>query len=295
MTILISFLSFLTQKLPYKFTLFLGSIFAQILYFIYRLTPYRNLIFSHIQTALDLPPKKIHSLARTHVFNLVYSIIDLLRLPLLKDNPELLNNVHIKGWHHFWESYQKNQGVILLSAHYGFWEMIPAFIGLSNIPTHVLVQRPSVAAIDQLFTKNRESVGVETKYNTSLEGLRPLLRALKNGEVIGLVIDQHGESNRLIGEFFSHQVSLPEGPLFFGALSGSPLVPVLAKRINHEHHLTFYPPLYIDRSIWGEEELMVAKMQEIYTWLEKEIKAHPQDWLWSYNRFDKLVDQADKG
>lgn len=205
-----------------------------------------------------------------------------MRFRQFQHNPTLPPELEISGWEHFTQAHAQGKGVLLISAHFGCWELIPAATALQGYPTTVLVQKPSQAIFDRLFREYRSFAGVKTLNNDSLAGLRPAIKALKRGETVGLVIDQHGESERLIGQFFGQTVSLPEGPAYLAQHLGCPLVPVSIRWIGDRHQLSFLPAL--DANDFVDP---LSLMQALYDQLEQTIRRAPQNWLWSYNRWDK--------
>lgn len=275
-------LSQIISFLPRQLSLNCASGLAGGLYRLYRLTPHRHFIENNIQTAL--PGISASDLAQTHLRLLLWSIVDLLRFQRFARQPSLPPEVHLLGWEHYLQAQHEGRGVILVSAHFGCWELIPAVLGLQGFPVTVLVQKPSVDDFDQLFRDFRHYAQVQTCNNDSLAGLRPILKALKKGETVGLVIDQHGESESLIGSFFGQTISLPEGPAFLARRQQSLIVPVLARWRGSRHMVEFFPALQA-----SEFDSDLALMQHIYHWLENQIRRYPENWLWTYNRWDKYL------
>lgn len=254
---------------------------AGILFGLYQLSPYRHFIQNNIAQALDLPPREQRALAKKHLENLLNAIVILLRFPLFAQNAQPAP-VQWVGYEHFLSAYEQGQGVILVSAHFGCWELFPAMLGQKGIDVQVLVQRPSVAAFDRYFNQSRGFAQVKTAYNDTLSGLRPVLRALKQGQVLGMLIDQHGESNQIFGTFFGHRVSMPEGPYFLAQKTGAWIVPVFTYREGENHLIEFLPGLQA-RHFENASQLL----QSLYADCESMIRRYPQEWLWSYNRWDK--------
>lgn len=263
----------------------IASGLAGLLFAIYRRTEYRAFISGNLQAALpDLSQVQVNKLARDHVRLLLWSILDLLRFYRFKNQAVLPPEVQMEGWEHFLAAHAQQQGVILVSAHFGCWELIPASISLKGYPVSVMVQKPALDDFDKLFREFRNYAGVKTVNNDSLAGLRPILSALRQAETVGLVIDQHGESRRLNGRFFGHQVSMPEGPAVLAKRTGAVILPVLIRWRGTRHVLEFFPALPLEQV---QQQSEAEIMQCIYTWLESQIRRYPENWLWTYNRWDK--------
>lgn len=262
----------------------LGSWFAGFLYAIFRLTPYRDLFQQTLGGAFpQWSARKIRRVSRLHVRYFVWAFIDFLRFWRLQSQGQIPREIHPEDQHHYQAAYAKGQGVILVSAHYGCWEWIPALSALQGHPTTVLVQKPSTPAFERLFCTFRAFAGVRTVNNDSYKGLGQVLKALRRGEVVGLVIDQHGESEQLWGEFFGHRVALPAGVAALAKKTGAPVVPVMIRWWGNQHQVRYFSPRYC-----ASHEDEAAFTQGLYDLMEAEIRRYPANWLWSYNRWDKV-------
>jgi len=270
------------SQLPRPLALNLASGLAGGLYFVYSCSPWRQLVAQPIQLAWpQWSARQVKALTRNHFRLLLWSLVDFLRFWRLHHSSGDAE-LQVRHWQHYQQAQAQGQGVILVSAHFGCWELIPAALSLQGQAVSVLVQKPSQAAVDRLFCDLRAAAGVRTLYNDSLLGLRPVLRALKQGETVGLVIDQHGESERLIGSFFGQTVSLPEGPAFLARHTQARIVPVLVRWQGQQHLLEFFPALQA-----SDFASNLELMQHLYNWLESEIRQAPENWLWSYHRWNK--------
>lgn len=278
---LIHGLSALTLRLSDQQRSFLAEHVAGLFYFLYRLSPYRQFLQNNIRAALTLSEREAAHLAHRHVVELLQSIAELLCFQRFASGQAPVR-WQLKGFEHFQACYQQGKGVILVSAHFGFWELFPAVLAHQGIPVSVLVQRPSVPAFDRFFVRARAWAGVKTCYNDTVSGIRPILRALRQGETVAMLIDQHGESGTVLGEFFGHRVSMPEGVDFLSRRTGAWIVPVYTWRTGLEHQIQFWPGLqaqdYADS---------LSLLQVLYDQMAALITRHPQAWLWSYNRWDK--------
>lgn len=281
---LLCILARVLSHLPRPQALSLGSWFAGFLYGVFRRTPHRKLF--HVTMGGAFPrwsSLHIQQLSRLHVRYFVWAFVDFLRFWRLQQNPQIPREVHCEGLAHYDAAYAQGKGVILVSAHYGCWEWVPALSALRGHPTTVLVQKPSTPAFDRLFRSFRAFAGVRTVNNDSYKGLGRMLKALRQGEVVGLVIDQHGESEQMWGEFFGHQVSLPVGVSALAQKTGAPVVPVLARWWGNQHQVRYFPARYCTKA-----EDPTAFTQALYALIEAQIQQYPENWLWTYNRWDKV-------
>jgi KDO2-lipid IV(A) lauroyltransferase len=259
-----------------------GVAFADALYGLYRLTPYRDFIFGNIRKAYphELTDREVHRLAHAHLRNLLKSIVELLRFPVLsRDGLERL--VSWEGREHVDRAFAEGRPVIFVSAHFGNYELMVAALRATGTPLHVLVQVPSKDAFGQLFIESRDMVGVQTYANRGPASLRPVLRALKRGEALTILVDQHGEALDAKATLYGRPVSVPMGAFFFAKNSGAAILPTYCVRTEDDRHVIHVEPELVPTGDSQEDA------RQLYAVLEKYLRKYPEMWLWAHNRWEK--------
>jgi KDO2-lipid IV(A) lauroyltransferase len=287
MILLVNFLSKFLQSIPEKFAFWLGICFANFLYLLLKLSKYRNFISDNIKTAFGEKFKKreIENIARGHLQNLVKSLIEFIRFPLLNAQ-NIEEKVEVKGLENFEGALSKGKGIILLTAHFGNWELLGATLSLKGYPLNALAQKQSNSLIENLFTELRQSKG--TKVLSRWDNLRVILKLLKENEIIVILADQHGEFKNVFAQFFGKRVSVPGGPAGFALKSGAEIIPAfIVRQQNDRHQIVIEKPLEVVRTGDKRRDLE-ENSQKVINVIEKYIRKFPDHWLWSYNRWDKL-------
>ena len=263
-------LAFVAGRLPRGWVLAIAAAFGHAVYALYRLTPVRGFIAGNLRAAL--PDAPAAAIARRHVVGLARCIAEILRFPRVEA-------VRFEGWEHVEAARAAGNGVIILTAHYGNWELLGAALVAHGLPLHVLVQPPSQDAFGRLFVEFRARVGVRTWPNTGKASLRPALRALQANEGLGLLADQHGEAQEALVRFFGHTVSAPTGPIFLAQRTGAALLPVHLVRQPDGSHVGVVEP-----AIAPVDDVQ-ATAQRMYDHYERWITEHPDHWLWAHDRW----------
>jgi KDO2-lipid IV(A) lauroyltransferase len=279
--------STLFNLLPEKIGLALGVFLSHIAYFIYKLTPYRDFITNNIITAYKggYTRREAERLAKRHVTLLAKSIVEFLRLPQLNIK-NIEKKVKIQGLGNLDRSLRCGRGVILVSPHFGNWELLSVTLSLMGYQMNVFYQKARSRALNNFFLDRRSSKGVRSIYRW--DKLREVLQLLKRNEVLGIVADQHGEFENIFVEFFGHVVSVPGGPAGFAYKSGAPIIPVFMVRdLDDTHTLIIEDPIIPNPSKNKHREIEDMSRKFMKTF-EEYIKRYPDHWLWSYNRWDKI-------
>ncbi|MEB3195572.1 MAG: lysophospholipid acyltransferase family protein [Candidatus Sericytochromatia bacterium] len=274
----------LAEALSRRQALRLAEWTAALAWWVYRLTPWRRLVQGHLETVWGPTRGRAacRAIARAHIVELARNVAELLRLRRFPAEPEVWL-AGVDGWEHVVQAQQAGRPVLIVTAHYGHWELLAAALAHRGLRLNVLVQRPSQPAFDWLFRHLRDAVGVRTWENSSLLSLRPLLRALRRGEALGLLADQHGESQGATVELLGRAVAAPLGPVFLAQHSGAALLPArMVREADSRHRLRIEPPVCL-------REAPRDTMQAIYDRYASWIVEHPDHWLWVHNRWAREV------
>lgn len=181
------------------------------------------------------------------------------------------------GWEHFEAARAQGKGVIMLTPHIGCFEVIGLYVA-EKYPMTCMYRPPRYPALDRMMHQGRER-GHMKLAPTDLGGVRLLLKALKRGEVIGVLPDQAPSNGE--GEWASFFGRPAYTMTLLGRLvgaSGAAVVLCLGERLpdgkGYDLHFT---PLEFDPGSSVPKQLNSA--------LESVIRLHPEQYLWSYNRY----------
>lgn len=181
------------------------------------------------------------------------------------------------GWEHIEAAVTQGKGVIALTPHLGCFEIIGLFIA-ARMPITAMYRPPRWAFLDKLMHDGR--VRGQTKLApTDVGGVRQLIKTLKQGGVIGVLPDQvPGNGEGEWAPFFGRPAYTMT---LIGRLmqsTGAAVVMCSSERLPHgEGYALYFAPLVIDPGSSIPAQINAA--------LEKTIRACPEQYLWSYNRY----------
>lgn len=208
---------------------------------------------------------------------------EVLRLPQVTA-AELAARFHFTGVEHFEAALARGRGVILVVPHLGNWELLGAAIAHHGWPLHSFYlaqkERDIGAALDLLRRHSRIVLHDRDR------GAREALRALKQGEVLGMIADQDGGNQAVYTEFCGHFVSVPAGPANWSLRTGAAVMPLFALRRGCSPHYDcrFLPPLPEPRAT-DPAGRVVERTLQLLRGMEGAILDHPEQYLWFYDRF----------
>ncbi len=181
------------------------------------------------------------------------------------------------------EAMEKGRGGIILTAHFGCWELLGAWAGTFGYQMDFLMGTQHNEKVDNLLVGLRKGMGFGViRLSTSA---RSVFKALKQNHLTGMVADQHASSGSLIVPFFGRPASSPRGPAVFAIRANCPLLPMMLKREQFNRHVVIKgKPIYPPNS--GDEEADIRSMTEEYTaFFEATIRKYPGQWLWTHRRW----------
>ncbi len=191
----------------------------------------------------------------------------------------------ISGLEHFLAARESGTGAVLVTAHCGNWEILNARLGAAGIPLTIAVREVFDRRLDLIASTLRARFGAEV-VPRGPRAARGLLKALATNRVIGLLIDQdiHGIPGTFV-PFFGRPAWTPSGAATLALRTGRPLIPAFAYRCSDgSHHAEVHPPLPVPTAGTAEEkvqELTAAATAAI----ERQVRAHPEQWVWMHLRW----------
>ncbi len=175
------------------------------------------------------------------------------------------------------------RGLVAATAHLDNWELLAAWTAAAGYPATVVARRIYFEKYDRLVVGLRRRFGVEVIYQD--ESPRKLLRALRDGHMLGLLADQ--DVRRLDGAFvpfLGRPAFTPTGPVSLALAARAPLALIHTVRVGRDRHrVEVSEPIEFDRS-----EKRRALLEGTRAWsalLEAAIRRWPEQWVWMHRRW----------
>ena len=166
------------------------------------------------------------------------------------------------------------RGVLVLTAHFGNWELGGAAVTALGYKVNALVLPARLEKLNQMFQKQRAKRGVNL-IPVNRSAVLSMIRCLKNGEIVAVLGDRDFTDKNDRIEFFGEPARIPRGPAWLSMKSGAPILPAfLMRQVDDTFLLRFHPPIFPERE--GSVEAIRSKICRA---LEKEIGEQPYQWF----------------
>ncbi|MBM88378.1 MAG: hypothetical protein CMQ41_08395 [Gammaproteobacteria bacterium] len=136
----------------------------------------------------NLSEIEVAELTKSSLIHTASTAMEMGKSWLLPMDETLAMVVDIEGQDKFDAAYQSGNGIILLAPHLGNWEVFGFYLADSAVSTW-LYQPPKSRAIDRLITETRSRGGISMA-PTNRAGVTQVFKALRKGEVVGILPDQ---------------------------------------------------------------------------------------------------------
>lgn len=272
----------LLHALPYESAVNVGAWIGRIVFYF---SNRRRVAYADLKAALGpaISEQERWSIIRKHYRHLGCMFAEVLCTPQLSvDKVRHYVQFHRKD---FDAAVAAGKGAIFLTGHFGNWELIQIVPALHGHPINVLAREQKMLKHNELLNQMRELHG-STAVRRGM-GTRDLFRALKRGELVGMLGDQSaGRQDGLILRFFGRKTTVPFGPFKIAQRTSSPVLPsFLVRRGSTAYHDLFILPSAVVTDAMTPEQAAQAQLENYLESLEAFVRKHPEQWLWETKRW----------
>ena len=187
--------------------------------------------------------------------------------------------IEYQGLEHYLEAKRAGRGVLVATAHLGNWELSAFAHALLTEPMNVMVRPLDNPRIDHLVETRRTLS--QNRLIFKWDGARAVLRALRQNEAVGILLDQNtAASEGVFVNFFGKPACANTGFVKLAHHAKAPVVPGFAvwDEQRGRYVLHFEPQI----ALTGEE---AADTQRIHSAMEEIIRRYPDQWMWIHRRW----------
>ena len=281
------YIFFFLQKaltfLPLTFTAKAGEFIGRIIYLID--LRHRTIALKNLRMTLgrEKDEGELRLIARRSLENLGRSGGEFISIKKYTKR-NIKNFVTIEGWDYFRDAYEGGKGVILITGHFGNWELLGVAISLLGRPFFTVARQLDNQLLDKKVNDMRSIGGNKVIYKKN--ALSESLRLLKKGETVGFLLDQNtNKKEGVFVEFLGIEASTNRGVAMIALKSRAPVIPVFIIRDGPTHHrIVFEKRVEVTRSadISGE---IARNTKEFTKVIESYIIRYPDQWLWVHDRW----------
>jgi len=198
--------------------------------------------------------------------------------------PTLYEWVTIEGRTNLDKAAERGKGVIYLTAHFGNWELLGLSLGANGYPLNIIVRPLDNQRIDNLLTSFRGLTG--GRVIPKKGALKKVLKRLRNGEGLGILIDQNTSRDEgVFVDFFGTPAATNKGLALMSMKTDTPVLPIfLIREGKYRHRLVYGQEIPIHKSGDAERDV-VLNTGNFTRVVESYIRRYPEQWFWMHQRW----------
>ncbi len=279
--------SFLLKVLPHSMERSLMKSLGRFAYFVSK--KHQKIINKNLDLAFNkkLPQEEKKEIGVSAFINLADTTFGIIK----RDNmprEKVLENVTFEN-EEIIKKYQKEgKQFILVTGHYGNWELLSQAIAIHFDLTLVGVGRKLDSEVmDEVLKKNRERFNVEMVYKKG--AMKGCIRAINQKKIIGILVDQHLPLEQSINvDFFDHKVTHTPLASILARKFGIDLVPAFISTDDYQEYVVkIYDPIRSLKTENQEADLEAMTIAQAKA-MERVIKENPKQWFWMHKRWKEF-------
>ncbi len=193
--------------------------------------------------------------------------------------------IRTDGLDHYLAAKARGKGVLIVTGHMGAWELSSFYHSLMGYPMGVVARpldnRPLDAFVNGIRCLHGNRILPKDDF------ARGLLRAMRAGETVGLLMDTNMTPPQgVFVEFFGRKACTASGVARVALKTGAAVLPgfMLWEPAERRYVLHFGPELVFARTEDAEADIMAATQQCTQA-IESWIRRYPDQWLWIHRRW----------
>jgi KDO2-lipid IV(A) lauroyltransferase len=239
----------------------------------------RRLAREHLAIAFpELSPGERDRIGRRSLANLGRAALEAARgdsggVELSPADESLLRAAHAEG-----------KGVVLVTGHIDNWELFARRIAALGLPCGTVAREAQDPRLTALLQRTRESSGMRIFWRGSAMSAREVLRFVRQGGMLGILIDQDTKVAGHFVPFFGRPAFTPRGASDLAVRLGAAMIFGCAHRVAGNLHRIVLRRIDVGRS--GDREVDSLALTAAATRaIEDEIRAKPAEWVWMHPRW----------
>jgi lauroyl/myristoyl acyltransferase len=278
------------RPLPLRAAYFVAARVADICYPLF--PRHRRNLNENLARVLQTRDRRaVDRVARRAFRNFGRFVVDFIHFPTMT-REEIRGRLRFDDWDNLNALYRRGDGVVIVTLHFGVWDLGAASLAAYDYPVNAVGDVFPYPKLTELVFRSRERLGMKVVPATQVGP--GLVRALRRGEMVALLIDVDAQGQGVTIDFFGAPTEVSAGPARLALRLGAAVMPAVVLRGDDDP--THVIPV-IDASIafepTGDQEADVRALTQQIMWsLERQVRQHPEQWyifrrMWASSYFDE--------
>ena len=263
---------------------------------LYTLFPVRrSIVMANMRQALGdrLNEPELRRLAKCFYGHVAKTVAENLAM-MVSSERRIAERVDVIGTEHVLGAAEKGNGVLILTGHFGNWELsaVGAMLQFEQYQNRFHVIRKSLGlGLERAVFGRFHKAGL--RVIRRMDALTNVLDALENNDVAIFIMDQHNKvgAKGVAVDFFGREAGTHRSLALVARQSDAPVIPAVSYRQPDGRHVMKFPaPLEWVTAEDHREEIYLNTLGYNRV-LEGFVLDHPDQWLWMHRRWKVNIDR----
>lgn len=173
----------------------------------------------------------------------------------------------------------RNKGVVFVSGHVGSWELLARRVAMAGYPCQTIAKETTDGRTTALIERFRSSSKLRSIWRGQPGAAKAMLRALKAGQILGMLVDQDTDVQSVWVPFFGHPAKTPRAAADLALRTGAAVVMGFCRREADGRYRLAMREL---PTVGAEPTTLTAQMT---AQIEEAVRAAPEQWVWMHRRW----------
>ncbi len=179
----------------------------------------------------------------------------------------------------------RGKGVVFVSGHVGNWELTARGVTARGYDGATIAREASDPRTTALIARLRASGNTGTIWRGHPGAAKAMLKQLRAGKILGLLIDQDTKVQSVFVPFFGHLASTPRAAADLALRTGAALVVGTCPRVAPFRYRLSLVEVPLPET--ADEAAVVALTATLTRRLEDVVRQHPEQWVWMHERWKR--------
>ncbi|MFQ3597362.1 MAG: lysophospholipid acyltransferase family protein [Chloroherpetonaceae bacterium] len=228
-------------------------------------------------------------IARQVYIEQAQSLFEIMRAPLIRSKADAEKIFEVKNMHLVERCYAEGNGAIVVSAHFGNWELKAMCWAFLAKPCAIVYKPFSNKFLDKKMLEWRTLGGNE--FISMSDAPKLGLKRLREGKLLALLSDQAAHTDDYFTTFLGRDAAIFLGAAVFALRTKLPIILSIPRRVGVGKHVLELTEINTDDLAFSSENVKV--LAERYTRsIESYIRRYPDQWFWLHNRWKRTPPQT---